>query len=379
MPREPKLQRWTDLIAALLRRNYAATFEELAPGVPAYALASKKKDAVMRMFERDKDELRSFGVDIATIDMEDDSGETKGYRLDRKTFYMPYLSLAANGTDPGKKPRKIEKFWYRALANLVFEPDELTIIAAAAQRVRALGDPVLSEEVESAIRKLSFDLPIPDDDSSHEMLSMSRSMPLLAETAGAYSTSMPTARENVFEILNDALTRKKLVSFDYHSMSSNEDSRRTAEPYGLFFLSSHWYLAAHLSDKDEMRNFRLNRMRDVSINPARSQSADYEIPATFNLREHARSKKSWELGDGEVNEAIVDFRGATGAAKAAARLGVSVEGATDRRKFRFKRVDSFARWLLSFGGEAIPVAPPSLVNEFEQQVSSTSNVYRARE
>jgi predicted DNA-binding transcriptional regulator YafY len=371
MPREPKLQRWTDLIAALLRRNYPATFEELARDVPAYADESKKKDAVMRMFERDKDELRSFGIAIDTIEFEDDSGEASGYRLDRKTFYMPYLSLAASGGKPGTKPRKIEKFWYRALANLVFEPDELTIIAQAAQRVRALGDPVLTEEVESALRKLSFDLPIPEPDTFDDVISMSRAMPYLAERSNPYAAP----RENVFEILNEALTRKKRVTFDYHGMSSNADSRRTVEPFGLFFLSAHWYLAARSIDNNEMRNFRLNRMRNVSINTSRSQSADYEIPADFNLREHARAKKPWELGDGDASEAIVDFRGSTGATKAAARLGVAIEGAPDRRKFRLRRVDSFARWLLSFGGEAIPIAPPELVDEFERQVQLTNSVY----
>ena len=55
-PREPKLQCWTDLIAALLRRHYVATFEELARDIPAYSDTSKKHDAIMRMFERDKDE-----------------------------------------------------------------------------------------------------------------------------------------------------------------------------------------------------------------------------------------------------------------------------------------------------------------------------------
>jgi proteasome accessory factor B len=376
MPREPKLQRWTDLIAALLRRAYPATFEEIARDVPAYFDESKKKDAIMRMFERDKDELRSFGIAIDTITPDDGSGDPSGYRLDRKTFYMPYLSLAASGGKSGTKPRKVEKFWYRALANLVFEPDELTIISQAAQRVRALGDPVLSEEVESAIRKLSFDLPIPEPDSEYDgMISMSRSMPYLAEARRSYLSPASTPRENVFEIVNDALTRKKRISFEYHAMSSDTHTRRTVEPFGLFFLSSHWYLAGHLPDKNEMRNFRLNRMRDLSINTSRSQSADYEIPPNFNLREHAKWKKPWELGDSDASEAIVDFRGSTGATKAAARLGLSVEGASDRRKFRLKNVDSFARWLLSFGGEAVPVSPPSLVSEFDRQVRLTNRVY----
>ncbi len=75
-----KLQRWVDLLAALLRRNAAASFEELVRDVPGY-LKIKQKDSLRRSFERDKDELRAFGIPITT---EEDSGENTGYRLRRE-------------------------------------------------------------------------------------------------------------------------------------------------------------------------------------------------------------------------------------------------------------------------------------------------------
>jgi proteasome accessory factor B len=347
-------------MAALLRRRFQATFEDIARDVPAYADESKKKDAVMRMFERDKDELRSFGISIDTVEFEDDNGDASGYLLDRKGFYLPYLSLAARDGKPGTKPRKVDKYGYRALASLVFEPDELEIVSAAAQRVRALGDTVLAEEAESAIRKLSFDLPIPSTTKADEIVT---------------AAPMPVSKENVFEILNDALARRKRVSFSYHAMSTDQESARVVEPYGLFFLSSHWYLAARDIEKNDLRNFRLNRISKLVVNQARSQSSDYDIPSSFNLKRHAKSKRPWDLGDGNNDDAIVDFRGGSGATRAAARLGVAVEGAADRRKFKVQRLDSFARWLLSFGGEAIPVAPATLVSTFTDLVAETRKRY----
>jgi predicted DNA-binding transcriptional regulator YafY len=370
--REPKLQRWTDLLAALLRYHFPATFEQLAKDIPAYSEESKKKDAVMRMFERDKDELRSFGIAIETIPLEEE--ETTGYKLDRKTFYLPYLSLSASGGKPASTPRKISKLGYRALATLVVEPDELSIIAAAAARVKALGDPVLAEDADSAMRKLAFDLPLPETPNYEDESFVLREAALPAYRMSAMA---PELAQNVFEMLNDALARRKKVSFDYYTMGSDNVSRRNVQPYGLFFLSSHWYLAANDLDKHELRNFRVNRISRVDVNAARSQSPDFDIPAGFNLREHARSKKAWELGDGAGEDAVVDFHNPTGAAKAAARLGVAIEGASDRRKFTIRRVDSFARWLLSFGGEAIPVSPPSLVDEFRNQVKEAHEIYGA--
>lgn len=375
-PRAPKLQRWTDLIAALLRRNYPATFEELSRDVPAYADESKKRDAVMRMFERDKDELRAFGIAIETVPFEDDAGEASGYRLDRKGFYLPYLSLAAREGKGESTPRKPDKYGYRALVSLIIEPDELAVIVEAAARVRALGDPVLAEEAKSAMRKLSFDLPIPGE--AHDMALLAPMRALEQPSVRELGYYRPAPSRNVFEILNDALARRKRVRFHYRSMGSDTTSLRQIEPYGLFFLSSHWYLAGRDAEKSELRNFRLSRISDAEINPARSQTADYAIPPGFDLRDHARSRQAWEIGDGAGQDALVEFRDATSAAKAASRLGIAVEGPGDRRRFKFRRIDSFARWLLSFGGEAIPLEPAELVSEFEAQVRATHAVYEEK-
>ena len=74
--RTPKIQRWIDLLAALLRHHYGLTVERLVDEVPAYAAATSA-DARARMFERDKAELRALGVPIATKPIDD--GESALY------------------------------------------------------------------------------------------------------------------------------------------------------------------------------------------------------------------------------------------------------------------------------------------------------------
>ena len=153
--KSPKLQRWLDLLAALLRRHYPVTFEELIPDVPAYAAPGQKTESRRRTFERDKDELRAFGVPIETVPGPDP--EVKAYQLRVRDFYLPYLTLR---TERPARPRKIDRYGYQSLPSLAFEPDELAAVAAAAARVRQLGDPLLAEHAESAMRKLACDLPV---------------------------------------------------------------------------------------------------------------------------------------------------------------------------------------------------------------------------
>lgn len=364
---EQKLQRWVDLLAALLIRHRHATFEELAKDVPGYDLAHGQRGSVLRTFERDKDELRRFGVPIDTV--RDSQGEPLGYRIERKGFYLPFLMVA--GHERAKHPAVVKSHdGYRSLETLAFEPDEIDAIIQAAARVRALGDPVLADEVEAAMRKLALDLPL--------------GVALEADTAAAAAVSelrvvaprrSPAA--GVFEHLSDALARRKVVTFDYFTMERGESARRSVEPYGLFFVSSHWYLAGRDVAKDGVRNFRLSRITRLEVNTRKAQSPDYETPPTFVLRDHAQAREPWEIGGGDAMTAVVEFTAATGATKAALALGQPVEGSETRRRFTVRRLDAFARWLLSFGGDARPVEPAELRAEYERAAAETLRRYVA--
>jgi len=356
-----KVQRWIDVLTALLSHTFPQTFVELARAVPGYladgsVAAGEPSGAVKRMFERDKLELRTSGVPIETIGEEGD--EESRYRLRSTDFYLPYLEIATQrGTI---KPTKVDRHGYRSLSELTFGADELVAIAEAAVRARQLGDPVLRGDIDSAVRKLAVD------------------MPLGAASAGDGTYIVQpraVADAATFESLGDALFRQKRVTFDYTSMGRGEVSRRTVEPYGLFFVNSHWYLVARDVGKDAFRNFRVSRISGLEVNNAKAGTPDFEIPASFSLRAHARSKNAWELGDDQAVEAVVDIRGASGAARAAAALGASHGPSESVRRFTIRRVDVFARWLLSFAGELVPLEPPALVEEYKRQVAATWAVY----
>ena len=357
-----KLPRLTDLLTTLLARRYPASFEEIARDVPAYGDASQSHDARMRMFERDKDELRAFGVPLETVTNEE--GEVAGYQIRAQNFYLPYLYLAAGEHAGSARPRRLNKYGYQSLNQLTFEPDELTLVGEAARRAQKLGDPVLAADAASALRKFAFDLPV---DS--------------ASPSDPHLVIRDHVDERTLDLLNDALLRRKRVNFRYRGMTRDGESARDAEPYGLFFLGSHWYLAAHDTERDALRNFRVSRMADVRVNSARAQTPDYALPIEFRLRDHARSRRAWELGDGDLVDVEVEFRGESGAAVAAAQLGTPIEGdengerAAISRRFSVRRLDSFARWLLSFAGGAVPLSPPELVREYSSQLERTRSLY----
>jgi proteasome accessory factor B len=366
MPPSDKLRRWIDLLAALLSQRKPRTFAELARRVPAYledhsVVAGKPSDTLKRMFERDKDELRALGVPIETVG--EPGSDESAYTLRVRDFYLPYLGVVtARGIE---RPAKVTKFGYGAIESLAFEPDELVVIAEAAARVLQVGDAALVDDARSARRKLAFDLPLGATDVP-EADALAGGM-LIAPSAPADSRTLAA--------LGDALFARKRVTCAYRGMAASDAASRTVEPYGLFFVSGHWYLAARDVDKAALRNFRVSRMAKVRVNPRAKDTPDYVIPGDFSLRAHAQSRQVLELGDMDSFEAIVEFRGESGVSRAARALGRPDAANPAVRRFHVRRTDSFARWLLSFAGEAVPVAPESLVNEYRLLVQATRARY----
>ncbi len=367
-----KLQRWLDLLATLLSRHYPIPFDDLAKSVPAYLQKIQEyesepdpkqrktlEESLKRTFERDKDELRAFGIPLESH--ADTEGNANGaYEIRKQDFYLPYLCLAVpDGADI--HPARVDKFGYRALSKLTFESDELQAVVDAAASVRALGDPLLTADADNALRKLAVDLPL---DST--IVSSDEPRVFLPNAQPAIAT---------FEALSDALVRRKEVTFVYRTMSTDHTEERRVEPYGLFFLSGHWYLVARDIARAELRNFRLNRISEAKVNTKRAQSADFEVPTSFRLRDHAKLRQAWEIGEGESEPAVVEFVGTSGPTVAAMSLGRPHDEHENRRAFDVRRPDAFVRWLLSFADEVIPISPREIVDAYAREVVEISAHY----
>lgn len=370
MAASDKLHRWLDLLAALLIRRFPVPLAELRRDVPGYADDSVQGDSLVRMFERDKGELRELGVVIDTIV---DSDGTGRYALRKHDFYLPLLTVAAtmlpDETELRQQPRR-GTVGANSPAEIVLTPDECHTLRRAAARVAGLGNGALADDASSALRKLQFDL---ED----------------------FAESLPAAEVlkvdgTVFDTLSEAVALRKRLTFTYHSMERNETATRTVEPYGLVFLTAHWYLIAYDVNAQGMRQFRVSRIRNAKMAP-RPQHPDFDIPEGFDLSAYAASRHAWEIGNGDHETVIVAFRGDVGLVAQGRALGDDVEPTADPvmsvklhelavthmvRSFRVRRRDTFLRWLMSFAGDAFPVAPAPMVNEWRALLQATRAAQR---
>ncbi len=84
------LERLLNLVGLLLETPKPLTFEEIRETLDAYR--ADKVDSAKRMFERDKDQLREFGIPLHLVDV-DVWGTEQGYMIPKDEYYLPEIAF----------------------------------------------------------------------------------------------------------------------------------------------------------------------------------------------------------------------------------------------------------------------------------------------
>ena len=344
-----KTQRWLDLLTFLLGRRYPATIDQVFAAVPAYAAglrdeSGSAKATVRRMFERDKDELRTAGIPIETVQSRVDfgTGTEEGYRLRATDFYLPEVRVSSRDGEPVRRARG-DQFH--------IDPEDLGVTIAALREAIEIPDSPFADDSRSALRKLTYDL---------------------ADTGAVAPVSRigpggdPVLLRKL-EVFSEGLIRRKRVRFTYRSPSRPEPTQRDLAIFGILFERGMWYAIGHDALRDDVRVFRVDRSESPIVNRKSPGTADYEIPADFSL-EHYRDRRAWQYAAGDepvtvrvtMTEALSRWADRSGLG----RLEQPDGAGSVTRSFSVQAVGPFVDWILSLDGKARIMGPPEVVAAF---------------
>ncbi len=200
------LERLLNLVGLLLETRVPLTFEQIRETLEPYR--QENVDSAKRMFERDKDILRDYGVPLELVDT-DSWGTEQGYVIPKDAYYLPEIA---------------------------FTPEELAALFVAAQGVR---DDTPAEE---AMRKLM----------------VGADGGVLAGLAGGPLASGSDARGSLVMAVATAAQGRRRVRFGYRT-STGTTSDRDVDAYTALFRAGHWYLVGFDHEREEARSFRLSR------------------------------------------------------------------------------------------------------------------------
>ena len=142
------------------------------------------------------------------------------------------------------------------LPPLMLTDDEAVAVALGVQAAGRLGLSGSADAVEGALAKIHRVLP---DGLRRRVEALEATLDFTASaTKGA-----PVGGNTVL-LLADAIRRRRRLRVTYRAFSGDE-TRRELSPHGLVVHSGRWYLAAHDHLRDDLRTFRVDRMKRLRV------------------------------------------------------------------------------------------------------------------
>ena len=225
-----KTERLINLTLALLATKRYLKKSEILTNVSGYEGTQEAKE---RMFERDKDDLRSLGIEIEVGDLDVFFEDEPGYRIPQNSYELAVPELTGR---------------------------ELALISIASTY---WNDSILAPNAQAGIRKLqSLGIPATLD----------------FDFRMKYRFENPTAMlEDLTQVIND----KSKITFAYDSKTLKI---RHLEPYKVLFWNGFWYLIGLDTDRNDIRIFKLSRI--VGGITRSKKKNEFSIPQDFDAANH---------------------------------------------------------------------------------------------
>src|SRR5205085_2901744 len=68
-----------------------------------------------------------------------------------------------------------------------------------------------------------------------------------------------------------AIASSTVIDINYTSLEKNESLRRKAEPIGIYYQGSHWYLIAFCRLRNDYRNFRTDKINSLILTEEKTE------------------------------------------------------------------------------------------------------------
>lgn len=305
MARIPAEERLTNLVVALMATEIGLTKQQILENVSGYRQRQgAKPDALEKMFERDKDDLRALGIPIETLGDHADPNDLREarYRIPKAEYDLPL--------------------------DIDFSPAELAVLRLAGS---VWSEGSLSGEAQAGVRKI-------------RALGIDVDEPIIGFAPRI------TAREAAFAPLQEAIERSLVVEFGYLKPGEDAPRRRRVRPLALLEYEARWHVFGIDVDAAGDRMFLLSRIvGDVRVT---------NEPFPSVLREGAGDRALASLeAVAAAHSALLEVTPGT---EAALRLGRRAEPATQGIRIRYVDLHILADELSSYGPEVRVVEPAEL-------------------
>jgi proteasome accessory factor C len=326
-----KLIRQLSLISYLMAERRPVTALEIRRDVEGYS--GMNEDAFARRFYADRSELESLRIQLTVDRPADGAAEQENYSLRSENFHLPAIE---------------------------FSDEELAALQAALHLLD--GEFAYAEPLRLALQQITWGRPSPLRAPDQRSVALG-----ITASAGGHDLSVRLAK------IETAIFRNKTITFDYYTMARDEVGSRRVDPYHLLFQGGEFYLLGHAHEREEIRVFRLSRIRG-KVSYATKAEHDFRRPADFDPRAYA-NRSEWQLGEEQgIAEVLLCERIAWQIERHFGRYGDmhpaggEGHGEGDRLlRTSYSSPRMLVSWVLGLGEHARLLGPPELVEELARR------------
>ncbi len=268
------------------------------------------------------------------------------FEISKRTVYRDVQALCEAGvpvvTLPGQGYSLMQGYF---LPPLSFSTDEATMLLLGSEFVAQHFDSQYKEAAESASRKIEAVL---SDKLRGEVGYLQNSIALVP--------FHPNINEHeTLKKLRRAVIECKTAQMLYHTRFSadgtSRQNTRNVDPYGLMNFMGSWYLVGYCHLRQEVRNFRLDRIAQLSI-----MEESFTRPADFQMERRKDDKRQLiirALFAKEIADWVREWR-----SYYIDEMEDTAEGLLVTLRVRVE--NEVINWLLSWGGQVRILEPESL-------------------
>jgi proteasome accessory factor C len=307
-----KLIRQLSLVAFLMAERRPLTARDVKGNVEGYSEMSD--EAFARRFYSDRAELIALGVPLHS--QRDEFTGEELYTLRSENYFLDELEL---------------------------DDDELAALQTALYMLE--GTFAYAEPLRLALQNLALGRPGFDDAPTETASRVQvRDPDYSPEMAGRLSK------------LESAISKQRTIKFSYWSPRRDQVRERTLNPYALRRDRGTWYVVGHDLDNDDVRTFRVSRIRS-DIRFATRRERDFRLPADFDVDAY-RVGEDWQHGPVQ-GTARIEVTGDTAwwVHRTLRQAGALTEGVFETE---YAAVEPLAGWVLRQNGRAVPLEPEEL-------------------
>ncbi|HYG24749.1 MAG TPA: WYL domain-containing protein [Verrucomicrobiae bacterium] len=203
----------------------------------------------------------------------------------------------------------------------------------------------------SAIRKMEQSLPD----------TISLNLADLEQTISFRTRAEQILDLNVFDALAKATARRQQIRVRYRKPGRRDVEERLLDPYHLANINGEWYLFAYDHLRNDLRTFAPSRILGVEMT-----GKVFQRVQKFSLEKRLRDSFGVHSGEGRFqvvirfNERVADY---VREKKWHDSQQLSeIQGGGVELRLTLSGLSEVQRWVLSWGGDAIVLEPPELVN-----------------